>query len=266
MMAGAEQRGLSYVFKLRQTKGVVTMIEKLARSGEKAGWRDAGQRWEGVEEELQLQGWSRKRRVVVLRRPLAKPKAPGEESGQPALPGLVVEHKGGDWYEHAVLVTNWEQRELLAIAQIYRDRGDAENMFDELKNQWGWTGFSTADLKRSQLMARMVALIFNWWSIFTRMATGSKHGEAITTRPLFQHGVARRTRHAGQTLLFISSLHGKARKIAYLLSGISAWIQSTKSSAEQLADPSRWPRLVRQIFQEFGRFPLLTPRILALDS
>jgi hypothetical protein len=33
-------------------------------------------------------------------------------------------------------------------------------MFDELKNQWGWTGFSTQDLKRSQLMARLVALIF----------------------------------------------------------------------------------------------------------
>jgi hypothetical protein len=27
------------------------------------------------------------------------------------------------------------------------------------------------DHKRSQLMARIVALIFNWWSIFTRMAT-----------------------------------------------------------------------------------------------
>jgi len=54
MMAGAEQRGLEYAFKLRQTKGVVKLIEKLARRGEKAGWRDAGQRWEGVEEELQL--------------------------------------------------------------------------------------------------------------------------------------------------------------------------------------------------------------------
>lgn len=266
MMAGAEQRGLSYVFKLRQTKGVAQLIEKLARRGDKAGWREAGQRWEGVEEELQLQGWSRKRRVVVLRRPLTKQTQPEAKSQQPALPGLVVEHKGGDWYEHAVLVTNWEQQALLAIAQIYRDRGDAENMFDELKNQWGWTGFSTADLKRSQLMARMVALIFNWWSIFTRMATGRKHGEAITTRPLFQHGVARRTKHAGQTRLSISSQHGKAKKIAYLLSGISTWIQSIRTGAEQLAGRAHWSGLVRRIFQDFGRFPLVNPPVLALDS
>lgn len=204
--------------------------------------------------------------MIVWRRILAKGKAPEPETEQPTLPGLVIEHQGGDWYEHAVLVTNWEQPELLAIAQIYRDRGDGENMFDELKNQWGWTGFSTADLKRSQLMARMVALIFNWWSIFTPMATGNKHREAITTRPLFKHGVARRTQHANQTRLSISSHHGKAKKIAYLLSGISSWVQRFKADAEQLADPRGWPRLVRRIFQEFGRFPLATARVLALDT
>ncbi len=184
----------------------------------------------------------------------------------PTLPGLVIEHKGGDWYEHAVLVTNWSEPSLLAVAQIYRDRGDAENMFDELKNQWGWTGFSMADLKRSQLMARMVALIFNWWSIFTRMARGSQHGEAITTRPLFQHGVARRTRHANQTQLSISSQHGKARKIAYLLSGMSAWMQGLRPNAEQLAERAFWPRIVKRIFQDFGRFPLGAPRFVALDA
>jgi hypothetical protein len=26
---------------------------------------------------------------------------------------------------------------------LYRDRGDCENAFDELKNQWGWGGFTT---------------------------------------------------------------------------------------------------------------------------
>lgn len=267
MMAGAEARGLSYVFKLRQTKGVAKLIEKLARQGNKAGWREAGQGWEGVEDELQLQGWSRKRRVIVLRRALPKGEAAERaEDGQPTLPGLVIEHKGGDWYEHAVLVTNWAQEELRAIAQIYRDRGDAENMFDELKNQWGWTGFSTADLKRSQLMARMVALIYNWWSIFTRMATGSRHGEAITTRPLFQHGVARRTRHANQTVLSLSSQHGKARKIANLLSRMSGWVQRMRDDAEQLAKPARWARLVWRIFADLAGFPLAAPRILDLDA
>lgn len=252
MMQGAEQRGVPYLFKLRQTKGVAQLIARLATRGDKAGWRTAGQGWEGVESRLQLQGWGRSRRVIVLRRRLRERPAPPEpDSGQLRLPGWALEHKGGDWYEHAVLVTSWEEQELLAVAQAYRDRADTENMFDELKNQWGWTGFSTQDLLRSQLMARMVALIFNWWSLFTRIASAEKHGEAITTRPQFLQGIARHTRHAQQNHLSLSSLHAKARKIANLLAAMSAWLRAFRHSAEQLTKQARWPALLRHIFRHF---------------
>jgi hypothetical protein len=53
---------------------------------------------------------------------------------------------------------------------LYRDRGDCENAFDELKKQWGWGGFTTHDLKRCRLLAGSVALIFNSWSLFVRLA------------------------------------------------------------------------------------------------
>ncbi len=251
MMQGAEQRGVPYLFKLRQSKGVAQLIARLAALGDKAGWRSAGQGWQGVESHLQLQGWSRARRVVVLRRKLRERPAPEQAGAQLRLPGCVLEHKGGDWYEHAVLVTSWEEQDLLAVAQSYRDRADSENMFDELKNQWGWTGSSTQDLKRSQLMARMVALIFNWWSLFTRIASQDKHGEAITTRPLFLHGIARHTRHAQQNHLSLSSLHAKARKIAQVLSRVSGWLRAFRDGAEQLVSAARWPTLLRQIFRHF---------------
>jgi hypothetical protein len=252
MMSGAEERAVPYLFKIRQTKGVGQLVSRLAARGDKAGWRTAGQGWEGVESHLQLQGWSRSRRVIVLRRRLKeRPKAAKEQSSQLKLPGWAWEHKGGEWYEHAVLVTSWEEKDIMAVAQAYRDRADSENMFDELKNQWGWTGFSTQDLKRSQLMARMVALIFNWWSLFTRMASGEKHGEAITTRPQFLEGIARYTKHANQRYLSISSLHAKAKKIANVITSISTWLRSFEESAEQLARKARWPLLLRRIFRHF---------------
>ena len=252
MMGGAEQRNLRYLFKLRMSPGVERLITRLAGRRGKAEWRDAGQGWEGVESQLQLQGWSRERRVIVLRRKLReRPAAPERESKQLSLPGYVLEHKAGDWYEHAVLVTNWEEPDVLAVAQAYRDRADSENLFDELKNQWGWTGFSTQDLKRSQLMARMVALIFNWWSLYTRMASGRKHGEAITTRPLFLQGIGRQTRHAQQTHLSLSSLHAKARKVAEVMASISGWLRAFRASAEQLSKTLRWPMLLRWIFRHF---------------
>jgi len=53
-----------------------------------------------------------------------------------------------------------------------------ENNFDELKNQWGWGGFVTKDLLRCQIAARSIALIYNWWSLFVRLADPSKRRES----------------------------------------------------------------------------------------
>ena len=77
----------------------------------------------------------------------------------------------GDWVliGEAVLVTSTDY-EVRTLAQLYRDRADAENNFYELKNQWGWGGFTTHDLKRCRLMAAMVALVYNWWNLFVRLA------------------------------------------------------------------------------------------------
>jgi Transposase DDE domain len=90
-----------------------------------------------------------------------------------------------------------------SLAQLYRDRGDSENPFDELKNHWGWAGFTTHDLKRCQIMARLVALVYNWWILFGRLADPDHHREALTSRPLLLHGIA------GQTRLTITASHGR---------------------------------------------------------
>ena len=41
-------------------------------------------------------------------------------------------------------------------------------------------GFTTQDLKRCRHMARLIALIYNWWSLFVRLADPDRHREAIT--------------------------------------------------------------------------------------
>jgi hypothetical protein len=112
-----------------------------------------------------------------------------------------------------VLVTSLKD-EVRTIAQHYRDRGDSENNFDELKNQWAWAGFTTHDRKRCQVMARVTALIYNWWTIYMRLGIPDKHAEAITSRPLALHGIARRIRHSNQTTVEVTSTHSKALVIA----------------------------------------------------
>ena len=270
MMAGCEKRKQAYLFKLKQTPGVKRLVETLNK---KAGtWKPAGQGWEGMEEQLQLQGWSRRRRVVVLRRPVAEPDQDRSQAGageQLCLPGMTIEQGNKQWWEYAVLVTDWAETGILGIARMYRDRGDSENMFDEMKNQWGWRGYSTQDLKRSQLMARMVALIFNWWSIFTRMATGARHGEAITTRPELLQGVARQTTHANQKRITISSMHARAMQFANKLAGFSEWLKKTAKCAEQLSNLARWSRILRGIYRDFAGFnldPFAQPTLVDPDN
>lgn len=264
MMKGCEERGLTYLFKLKKSKGVSELIRKLGESGE--DWRPAGQGWEASERGLRLQGWSRERRVVVQRRRMERPPEAevGDEGEQLSLPGMAIEQHRGEWYEYGALVTNWEETDLLAVSQMYRDRGDAENQFDELKNQWGWRGYATADLKRSQLMARMVGLFFNWWSIFTRSVTGARHGEAVTTRPMMQ-GVAKQTTHGNQRQLTITSVHARGQQIAQLLHGMSEWIGRFRNCAEQLAGLAKWSAILCGIFQDFAGFNLgrtpLQPRL-----
>ncbi len=103
------------------------------------GWVDAGQGWWGVEAELRLHGWSRTRRVVVLRRRLPGTVAlTRADDGQGDLFWTDAQPSTKVW-EFAILATS-PDLEVLSIVRFYRDRADAENAFDELKNQWGWGG------------------------------------------------------------------------------------------------------------------------------
>jgi hypothetical protein len=115
--------------------------------------------------------------------------------------------------------------EILSLGQLYRDRADAENAFDELKNQWGWGGYTTHDLHRCQLAARAVALIYNWWSLFVRLAHPEARREAITSRPWLMTSVGRKTEHAGQTTVTLTGLHAHFAQARAALTRVSALLQ-----------------------------------------
>jgi hypothetical protein len=257
-MSQAEIKGLLYLVKLRLTKNVRKLIEKTFYESE---WQQAGQGWEGREEELQLMGWKNKRRVIVLRRALKGNIVIQENDNQMEL-GFVEISQTAKQYEYAVLATTL-QGEVLTIAQHYRDRADAENNFDELKNQWGWGGYTTKDLKRCGLMARTVALIYNWWSLFVRLARPDKHLEAITSRPLLLHGVAKQTFHQNQTTVTITSTHAKTDKIQSTLTQITLFLRRLKETAEQLTQADIWRMILSRAFKKLlNGNPLSRPVLL----
>jgi len=154
------------------------MIEKLASA---RAWTYAGQGIEAKESAVRLEGWSRERRTIVLRRRLkgAVGLSESEPDGAPQL-SFVEIGEAAEVYEYAVLVTSLDV-ETEALGQLHHDRGGGENLFDEMKNQWGWGGYTTHDLARCRLAARLLALFYNWWNIFVRLADPDRHREAIAS-------------------------------------------------------------------------------------
>ena len=181
VMADMEALTQDYLFKLRQTAGVKRLIE---RQWSRQDWQSVGQGFDAVEAMLRLSGWSRARRVVVMRRAVkdslvAEEKTVGTRAKRQQSLHFADPLQPVKLWEYSVLVTNADYA-LAAMGQLYRDRADCENGFDELKNQWGWGGYTTHDLERCNLSARAVALIYNWWSWYVRLAHPQTRLEAIT--------------------------------------------------------------------------------------
>ena len=236
-----------YLFKLRQTTGVKQLIE---RNGSRQDWQDAGQGCQAVDAELALTSWSRARRVVVLRRAVkgelvAETKA-GKRAKRQASLQFAEPLQPVKLWEYTVLVTNADFA-LEAIGQLYRDRADCENGFDELKNQWGWGGYTTQDMERCNLSARAVGLVYNWWSWYVRLAHPKTRLEAITSRPLLLSGVARLTQHAGQSRLLLTLTHAAGDQIKVMLANVRKGLDTILATAPQLTKSERWTALVRYI-------------------
>ena len=258
MMEACENRNLNYLFKLKRTSKIKELVA-LHSIQKDLNWQNANNGWEGINSEIKLTGWKKKRQVIILRREVKeKTSNKKKQTNQRYFyfyNGLSTKKK----YEYAVLVTNLEL-EILSIAQLYHERADSENNFDEMKNQWGWGGFTTQDLKRCRLMARMTALIYNWWNIFMRLAVPEKHIEAISSRPLFLNGVGRMTIHARQTKLILSSSHAKAFGISTIMEKINHLLKWIRKNAEQLKVFGIYRMILSIAFKYFiGERPLKVP-------
>ena len=122
LLAECEARAQKYLFRLRRSVGVKQLIRLLERQG---GWQPAVNGWSGAEGQLQLTGWTRKRRVLVLRRPRQRAAPAPAASATPALPwpALVLSGPAPE-YEYQILVTNLTE-ELLSVSGLYAQRADA---------------------------------------------------------------------------------------------------------------------------------------------
>ena len=235
-LCACEARELPHLFKIKMSKKIQKLIIKLAAC-RKANWQSAPGGWDVIETRLKLMGWSSERRIVVMRRPLTtKTMRPRHE------PDWFSRPLAGDpqqEMEYAAVVCSAELV-LDSVPKLYAERADCENVLDELKNQWGLSGFTTADLKRCQVMARLTALVCNWWNVFVRIAEPTQHMEAITSRPELLHVMAMVITHGGKKVLRFCSHHENADHVKRAFDRLQKVFSRIGSIAGQLNRSTVW--------------------------
>jgi hypothetical protein len=264
-MLECEENEVSFMFKLKFTPNVKKLVKAAMHEGQ---WHNDGQGWDICESTLKLTGWTKSRRVLIIRERGAK--APIPESMPPKSGAKPRKRRGKNrelfdpkdtegwtmaapWCgKIAVIVTNQDLEECptTSAGQTYRDRGDMENNYDELKNQWGWNGFTTKQLAPCRIMANLIALISNWWSLYVRLFDEDHHREAITTRPALLSGVARQTTHGGQKTIKVSILHEKGDAIAKAITLISNLLERIRSITRGWSPQQAWSVMLTRIFRK----------------
>lgn len=260
VMLECQEHALPYLFKLRHTKKVKELV--LEMMGKGALWEDCGDGWQALETSLRLSGWSQARRVVLVREALARaPLTDGSKRRGKDRQQFFAQAKGEGWEPKAtpwcgkisVLVTSLDEQAYptACMPSLYRQRADAENNFDELKNQWGWAGFTSRNLKNCQIMANLIALFYNWWNLYLRFYDEEHHREAIRTRPMLMAGVARQIQSGGRRTIRVSSLYEKSGIIAQAVTAISQELQHIRAISEQWNHQQKWSVILTRVLRRW---------------
>ena len=132
-------------------------------------------------------------------------------------------------YEFDAYVTDlgMEEANTWQVAELYRGRGDMKNVFDELKNHWGFKGFCSKDRIVTEMAARLLTLTYNYWNLFLRLMEPSRHVEAFQGRRWFLLIAARLVKSGRELKAKVSVIGDWWRMVSNGYARVCAWLDST---------------------------------------
>jgi hypothetical protein len=205
-----------YLFRLKLTANVKRALAAVPE----ADWQGPARLGvlQVAEVALRLPDWSRSRRVVVGRRCLGQ---------------ISKDAAGTFWdetrHEFEAYVTSLPAAQANAwqVIELYRQRADAENVFDELKHQWGLEGFCCRQRNATALAARLGLLIYNLWHLFLRLLEPARHVESAGGRRWFLLIAARLVQSGRQKTLQVSVSGKWWEQLQAGYQRVCAWLAAT---------------------------------------
>lgn len=201
-----EERRIGYIVVARFTKWVKREVTRIT------DWRDLDENYAVGECTIQLMGWDKARRFIVVRELVRDSKPP-------------VGKKLFDLPEYTfrVLVTSL----CAPPEEIWRDynhRADMENRIAELKHDLGADRFCLKDFYATDAVFRSVLLLFNLLSEFRRVSGIPQHKEPGTLRSQVFLCGAELKQEGGDTVLSLATGWGGLTTRISLLTSILAWV------------------------------------------
>lgn len=218
-----EERSLPYIIVARMTRSL-----KVAAASIK-DWTPLDAHYSSASFQLQLHGWSKQRRFVVIREL--------EREDKSAVGRRLIEVPG---YTYRIFVTNREE-EPVTLWRDYNQRACIEQRIEELKNDLAADGFCMKQFFATEAAFLSVLFAFNLLSLY-QQATGTRsekhYQRPATLRSTVFLGGAILGNRARQPVLYIAQSWGGADKHKPLIDKILEWRKRTSPKLPSTHTPT----------------------------
>ncbi|MDO9510521.1 MAG: IS1380 family transposase, partial [Bacteroidales bacterium] len=167
IMDRLEHEGINYIMATRMTGPLVRRIFEHTK------WFPVENGYWTGSFVYQAKGWSRPRRMVIVRKDTGTHPNTGGKL-------LFPEIEEFERYKYTAFATNVEFSDLL-VWQLYNQRADCENRIRELKYDYGIEGFCMEDFYATEAAFRWTMVAHNLMSLFRLQALNHKHHPVLST-------------------------------------------------------------------------------------
>ncbi len=163
-----EARTIDYIISAKLTQALQGAIIRDAR------WWALETGLELAEIEYQAQGWSKPRRIVLVRQSIQRKSAPGKTLS------LFADDPDISGWRYGGMVTTLSLP-ALEVWRSYRGRADCENRIKELKADFGLDSFSLNDFYATEAALGFAMLAYNLMSLFRQAVMRAKVQPTLLT-------------------------------------------------------------------------------------